>query len=146
MNLDFTALSGTASTAPSMRKPWGQTGTPGTRAFMRVPGSRGVGDEPGTGGDGGATVPTKGGAAASSSKRCPRVSPVRPPPSEGRGPNEIDESPTSPLVPAIASKSRSGSDFEREAFEERAAIMEFDGGLTRADAEAAALAMLRATL
>ena len=30
---------------------------------------------------------------------------------------------------------------QREAFEERAAIMEFDGGLTRADAEAAAFAL-----
>jgi len=30
-------------------------------------------------------------------------------------------------------------EFDREAFEERAAIMEFDGGMTRADAEAASL-------
>ena len=31
-----------------------------------------------------------------------------------------------------------GSDDDREAFEERAAIMEFDGGMTRAEAERAA--------
>jgi len=31
-----------------------------------------------------------------------------------------------------------GDEFEHEAFEERAAIMEFDGGMTRLDAEAAA--------
>jgi hypothetical protein len=33
-----------------------------------------------------------------------------------------------------------GSDDDREAFEERAAIMEFDGGMTRAEAERAAAA------
>ena len=33
---------------------------------------------------------------------------------------------------------------QREAFEERAAIMEFDGGMTRADAEAAAFALHQA--
>ena len=33
-------------------------------------------------------------------------------------------------------------DFEREALKKRAAIMEFDGGMTRADAEAAARARL----
>ena len=31
-----------------------------------------------------------------------------------------------------------GDEFEHEAFEERAAIMEFDGGMTRPEAEAAA--------
>jgi hypothetical protein len=33
-------------------------------------------------------------------------------------------------------------DFEHEALTKRAAIMEFDGGMTRADAEAAARALL----
>lgn len=36
-----------------------------------------------------------------------------------------------------------GSDDDREAFEERAAIMEFDGGMTRAEAERAATECLR---
>lgn len=31
-----------------------------------------------------------------------------------------------------------GAEYERETFEERAAIMEFDGGMTRPEAEAAA--------
>lgn len=35
-----------------------------------------------------------------------------------------------------------GSDDDREAFEERAAIMEFDGGMTRAEAERAATALM----
>lgn len=35
-----------------------------------------------------------------------------------------------------------GGDIEHEAFEERAAIMEFDGGLTRGQAEAAARALI----
>ena len=38
-----------------------------------------------------------------------------------------------------------GNGFEHEAFEERAAIMEFDGGSTRADAEAAERALLNTT-
>lgn len=33
---------------------------------------------------------------------------------------------------------------QREWFEERAAIMEYDGGLTRAEAEKAAMKLLRA--
>jgi hypothetical protein len=33
-------------------------------------------------------------------------------------------------------------DFEHEALKKRAAIMKFDGGMTRADAEAAARALL----
>jgi hypothetical protein len=33
-------------------------------------------------------------------------------------------------------------DFERDALKKRAAIMKFDGGMTRADAEAAACALL----
>lgn len=115
---------------------------------MRAPARRGDGDEPGTGGDGGATMPTNRDAAttapALSPMRRPQASPVCPQPSEGRRANEINVSPMSLLVPAIASKTANSDDFAREAFEERAAIMEFDGGLTRADAEAAALALLGA--
>jgi hypothetical protein len=52
----------------------------------------------------------------------------------------------SPLVPDTAGPNAcGGDDFDREAFEERAAIMEFDGGLPRAEAEAAALALLGAS-
>lgn len=45
-----------------------------------------------------------------------------------------------PYVPFVAPESApSRQIFYREAFEERAAIMEFDGGLTRAEAERLAL-------
>jgi hypothetical protein len=42
-----------------------------------------------------------------------------------------------PVPPRLGSSATDGS-FDREAFEERAAILEFDGGMVRADAEAAA--------
>ena len=60
-------------------------------------------------------------------------------------PNEINVSPVSPLVPSAAVMNEYGNEFQHEAFDERAAIMEFDGGLTRADAEAAARALLETT-
>lgn len=44
----------------------------------------------------------------------------------------------SQLSQAFGAAGAHGSDDDREAFEERAAIMEFDGGMTRADAEQAA--------
>jgi len=53
-------------------------------------------------------------------------------------PNEIKVSPVSPLVPGLGATIDQGAEFEHEAFEERAAIMEFDGGMTRPEAEAAA--------
>ena len=51
-------------------------------------------------------------------------------------------SPVSPIVPSFLTQDETDDDDEREAFEERAAIMEFDGGMTRADAETAARAAL----
>ncbi len=145
MKLDFAALSGPAS-VPPMRKPWGPPGTVGTPAFMRVPATPGGGDGPGTSGDGGATLPTSTGMAAGgggfASVPSPQVSPPCPHCPEARRPNESNVSPMSPLVPGLARKTAGGKGFDREAFEERAAIMEFDGGMTRAEAEAAARASL----
>lgn len=142
MKLDFAALSGPAP-VPPMRKPWGPAGTVGTLAFMRLPASPGGGDGPGTSGDGGATLPTNIGMAAGvggfAPVPCPQVSPPCPHCREARRANEINVSPMSPLVPGLAGKNAGGEDFDREAFDERAAIMEFDGGMTRAEAEAAAL-------
>ena len=51
-----------------------------------------------------------------------------------------------PFVPFVAPESApfrqiSAATIDREAFEERAAIIEFDGGMTRGDAEAAARAL-----
>ena len=57
-------------------------------------------------------------------------------------PNEINVSPVSPRVPSFLTQVAADDDFEHEALMKRAAIMEFDGGMTRADAEAAACALL----
>ena len=50
----------------------------------------------------------------------------------------------SPLVPSVAGNNGSSGEFDLESIEERAAIMEFDGGMSRPNAEAAALALIRA--
>ncbi len=144
MNLDFAALSGSASAAPEC-KSWRQVGTVGTQALMRVPASRRVGDRQGTNGDKRATTPRHIGMAAGTAgfppAPCTQLSPPCPHAPEAGRLNEINVSPVSPFVPAAAGKNASAEDFDREAFEERAAIMEFDGGMTRADAEVAALAL-----
>ena len=51
-------------------------------------------------------------------------------------------SPVSPRVPSFLTQVAADDDFEHEALKKRAAITEFDGGMTRADAEAAACALL----
>jgi hypothetical protein len=147
MNLDFTLLSRPASAQP-MHKSWGQAGTVGTQAFMRVPAPPGGGDTKGTGGDNSATthlnIGMVDGAGDLPSVPCPQVSPPCPRSPTARKTSIHAVSPVSPLVPRVVMRSRSGDDFDREAFEERAAIMKFYGGMTRADAEAAALALLSA--
>lgn len=118
----------------------------GTPAFMRVPAPLAIGDRRGTSGDGGATMPLNNEVVAATGGSppgpCPQVSPLCPRHPEARQLNEIKLSPVSPVVPGIAGTNASGEDFDREAFEERAAIMEFDGGLTRGEAEAVAQALL----
>lgn len=52
----------------------------------------------------------------------------------------INVSPSSPLVPAA--RRRDEGSFHLEAFEERAAILEFDAGLARHEAEEAARLLL----
>ena len=147
MNLDFAALLGAVSTQPA-RKPRGQAGTLGTQALMRALGAAGVGDRPGTGGDGNAAttgnIKEVAPADGFPPVPCPQVSPARPRYPEARKINQIKVSPASPGVPGFAGNNASGADFNHEAFEERAAIMEFDGGLTRDEAESAALAVLGA--
>lgn len=148
MKLDFTLLSRPAFAPPGPRT-WGQAGTAGTPASMRVPASSVCGDGSGTGGDK-HTSPTMHGIAGAAADHqhgepCPPASPPRPQPAPTGMPNEINVSPVSPLVPSAAVMNEHGDEFEHEAFEERAAIMEFDGRLTRADAEAAARALLRTT-
>ena len=137
MNLDFTMLSGPPAQQP-MRKPWGQSGTTGTPLLTRACVLPGGGDKPGTAGDKGLTLPTDIAVAAAAGEFRPPMSPPCPQHTEGCNPNEINASPVSPLVPDLEGQDESGGDFDNESFEERAAIMEFDGGMTRLEAEAAA--------
>lgn len=137
MKLDFTMLLGSpAQQAPC--KPWGQAGTPGTPMLTRTCVQPGGGDKPGTAGDKGLTLTTDGAVTAAAGGFCPPVSPPCPQCTDGRSPNEINVSPVSPLVPGLEGQDENDGDFDHEAFEERAAIMEFDGGMTRVEAEAAA--------
>ena len=141
MNLDFTMLSGPPA-QQAVRKPWGQVGTTGTPLLTRTCVRPGGGDKPGTAGDTGLKLPTCIAGAAAAGGLCPPVSPPRPQCTEGRSPNEINVSPLSPLVPGLEGQGESGGDFDHEDFEERAAIMEFDGGMTRSEAEAAARTLI----
>ena len=144
MNLDFTTLSGPPA-QQAMRKPWGQAGTPGTPMLTRTCVQPVGGDTAGTAGDKGLTLPTDiavVAAAATTSGFCPPMSPTCPQGTEGSSPNEINVSPVSPLVPGLENQDESGGNFDHEDFEERAAIMEFDGGMTRPEAEAAARAVI----
>ena len=148
MKLDFTVLSRPAAAALEQTAR-GHTGTVGTPASMRVPASSRNGDGLGTGGDMRPGVGTDCIAAAGAGDRvgprCPPASPRCPHASAPCALREFAVSPVSPLVPGLAAMDERGDAFEREAFEERAAIMEFDGGLTRADAEAAARSLLETT-
>lgn len=131
MRLDFSTLTRPTSSP----KHWGQVGTPGTPIAMRVPPRSGSGDMAGTSGDTQPITPV-----------CPQVSPICPHPSTTRKPNGHAVSPLFPVVPALWEESATAERFDLEAFEERAAIMEFDGGMTRAEAEAAARAIITTAL
>lgn len=148
MKLDFTMLSHPASAPPASRA-WGQAGTVGTPAIVRVASAQALGDRPGTPGDKLASPAAHGIAVAAVGHQdgacCPPVSPPCPRMAPPGKPNEIKVSPVSPPVPGIGAMTEHGDEFEHEAFEERAAIMEFDGGMTRADAESAARALLGTT-
>lgn len=147
MKLDFAALA-RPSTQP-MPEPWGQAGTVGTPATARLAARSGLGDGPGTGGDKGQTEAANDDVAAGGgdmvSAVCPQPSPPCPHTTEAGNPNEINVSPVSPVVPSVLTQDATDDDDDHESFEERAAIMEFDGGMTRADAEAAARALLGTT-
>ena len=67
------------------------------------------------------------------------MSPIRPQP-WGHGKPCIHA--VVPAVPNVPAKKHM-NEIDREAFEERAAIMEFDGGLSRAEAERLAAESLR---
>lgn len=130
MKLNFAALA-RPTAAPTVCQPWGQAGTVGTPASMRLCTSPGAKAGPGASGD--------------RLVQCPPSSPRSPHGGVGDATNEINVSPISPPVPNAVGLDERGEDFAGEAFEERAAIMEFDGGLTRIQAEEAAREFLGMT-
>jgi hypothetical protein len=132
MKLDFAAL------AQPVPKPRGRAGTSGTPAFMRVPTSARIGDRAGKPGDktAGNGVPSgieagDMGVLIAVPVECPHSPPVRFHGLGTRKPNIPGASPVSPLVPAGFMKDTARDTLDREGFEQRAAIMEFDGGLFR---------------
>lgn len=145
MTLDFTALCRPEPLQPSLQ-PWGQVGTAGTPALARVAARPATGDGLGTAGDKANTAlvdhAAAGFAAVATAASCPQASPPCPHAGVAGTTHEINVSPMSPLVPNDWGQDVGDADNWREAFEERAAIMEFDGGMLRADAEAAALAVM----
>ena len=135
MKLDFSTLTRHAS-VPSTQKLRGQAGTMGTSISTGPSAMTTSGDALGASGD--KSVGDVMGAA------CPQSSPCCPPLQAASKPNSHAVSPTSPGVPAFGASSESDDTFDHEAFEERAAIMEFDGGMSRAQAEAAASTIINA--
>ena len=135
MKLDFSTLTKTAIVQPA-KELWGQAGTMGTSMPMRCSAMTTIGDALGTSGD--------KGAKHMSGAACPQPSPRCPPLQSGRKPNRHEASPMSLGVPSYGSSDGSDDAFDREAFEERAAIMEFDGGMSRTQAEAAACKIINA--
>lgn len=137
MNLDFSMLP-EVTLDTTARNPWGQVGTPGTPALMRSPRPLHAGDRLGTAGDTARALARNSAPNASADRlpaARPQMYPTCPLAPTTRNLNEINVSPLSPLVPAEFGASAAGRQLDLEAFEERAAIMEFDGGLTRAEAE-----------
>lgn len=129
MMLNFATLSG------PLQKTGGHRGTEGTasnHAASRRP------TQPGNTGDmvGQASAPV----IEKQSERVETSHPSHP------GQNKVGRCKPSihavvPLVPPVPPKKHM-NEIDREAFEERAAIMEFDGGLSRAEAERLAAASL----
>ena len=122
MRLNFATLS------EPMQKSGGQGGTPGTAsnhaALTRPHLPENAGDTRGQ-----ATAPVIEGT-----DERPDLSPMSPnrPQPWGHGNPCIHGA--VPVVPNVPAKKHM-NEIDREAFEERAAIMEFDGGLSRAEAE-----------
>ena len=154
MKLDFSALTQPAAKAR------GQVGTTGTPAFTRVSASPPAQPGAGTSGDKPAAVVLVPDLLVAVPAVCPPVSPACPQVADPEKLNAGAVSPVSPLVPTETAQVAAAASMltdelraalraskpdmlallaaEQEAFEERAGIMEFDGGLPRAEAEAAA--------
>lgn len=124
MRLNFSMLSQPRPTTA------GQAGTPGTRAFMRVPASPHANKTTGQSGTR-RELQTR-------SVRGPSGVPGSPGHSQPAGtckPSVHAVSPESPLVPAGITRAAIGKAIDAEAFDERVAILEFDGGLPHHKAE-----------
>lgn len=134
MKLDFAALARPAANRPASRTR-GQAGTAGTRDSSRASTTGGGGDTAGTRGDGHTAA---GAHDARASRGRPQPSPQSPRATAPGQANGINASPVSRCVPGAVEEAATDVHADDEAFEERAAIMEFDGGLSRAEAEAAA--------
>ncbi|BBE09962.1 Uncharacterized protein MCB1EB_1801 [Mycoavidus cysteinexigens] len=74
-------------------------------------------------------------------QRSPILSPVSPELKNGWGQDKASVDKAVPIVPDVPTQ-KSMNEIDREAFEERAAIMEFDGELSRAEAERLAIKSL----
>lgn len=137
MKLDFSklVLPARMQSVPKVR---GHPGTVGTPAVARILPRPGSGDAAGTAGDAAGLTAI----GEPESALCPRAPPGCPRGAGVEQPYGINVSPVSPPVPGGSPLNAADGPTDREAFEERAAIMEFDGGLTRVEAEAAALALL----
>ena len=118
-----------------MQKVGGQWGTLGTQAIIRVPAFLQTGDMLGTSGDDDKDKAPSVDALVGVHVTCSQLSPIGPHTSETRKPSTRKVSPLFPLVPLECGMVASGVVLEREAFEERAAIMEFDGMLSHEEAE-----------
>ena len=113
-------------------KALGTLGTAGTAPNTGHPYSTPLGDEVGSAGE---IAPALGGW-----RNCPPpMSPPCPQPGGACKALQIKVSPMSPVSPDTSEQTESSvSEAWQEAFEERAAIHEFEAGMTRADAEALA--------
>lgn len=126
----------------------GQRGTLGTAGVASLSASPSDMFVVGTGGDtvnlsapiGAAESGLIGITIAAEASICPPASPTCPQPQSGSQTNGRAASPASPPVPNAKLVIAGSRRIDWEAFEERAAIMEFDGGLSRENAEAAAWA------
>lgn len=130
MRLNFATLS------EHMQKSGGQGGTPGTvsnHAALTRP------HLPENAGDTRGQPPAPVIEGKNERPELSPMSPTRPHP-WGRGKPSIHAA--VPVVPNVPAKKHM-NELDREAFEERAAIMEFDGGKFRANAEWSAAKLLR---
>lgn len=130
MRLNFATLS------EPLQKTGGQGATPGTASYHAALNRPHL---PGNDGDARGQTPAPVIERQAEKPDLSPMSPNRPQP-WGHGKPSIHAA--VPAVPHVPAK-KYMNEIDREAFEERAAIMEFDGGLSRAEAERLAAESLR---